>query len=513
MTINEIVKETITTLTKKRTPMTPENYTEAFCAIAKEKGVLVEDCLGVTRFIEKLNPTLQSDLSKYNLKTEDELLTYLVSSLNRLMGQSEGKQSLILITLVKRLLQSISLLHNKEAKELAAASLERIEYLAEANTFTLIKDKWFDFLTHYDDDYMQKLKSHYDIKSDDFSEIVDELIASTKRDDAREILEPVASLMIAALTPSLASSMDDALASLSYELRHSPTILSTKEAQDEIKLLIKKRIKDDKNEVKERIASLDNLLGTVSSKIVTLIDKSNLSKDKIRVIKDELIALDYTKHSFEMMQEKLVTIANSLEVETESLVSEMKQDDDLVKNLQAKVHKLELALSKAKKETRKDFLTNLISKRGLDEDLNRVDKSFERYGIDYSVCFFDLDHFKMLNDTFGHEAGDIVLKHTGQIMNRVKRDVDIFGRYGGEEFLAILPNTPLSGAIIFANKVRKEIEEYAFLYKGERITVTVSVGVANRKDYPDQKSLIEGADRELYKAKEAGRNRVSPSHA
>jgi diguanylate cyclase (GGDEF)-like protein len=513
MTINEIVKETITTLTKKRTPMTPENYAEVFCAIAKDKGVLVEDCLGVTRFIEKLNPTLQSDLSKYNLKTQDELLTYLVSSLNRLMGQSEGKQSLILITLVKRLLQTISLLHNKEAKELAAASLERIEYLAEANTFTIIKDKWFDFLTRYDDDHMKKLKSYYDIKSDDFAEIVEELIASNKEHDEREILEPIASLIIAALTPSLASSMDDALASLSYELRHSPTILSTKEAQDEIKLLIKKRIKDDKNEVKERIASLDNLLGTVSSKIVTLIDKSNLSKDKIRVIKDELIALDYTKHSFEMMQEKLVTIANSLEVETESLVSEMREDDNLVKNLQAKVHKLELALSKAKKETRKDFLTNLISKRGLDEDLNRVDKSFERYGIDYSICFFDLDHFKMLNDTFGHEAGDVVLKHTGEIMNRVKRDVDIFGRYGGEEFLAILPNTPLSGAIIFANKVRKEIEEYAFLYKGERITVTVSVGVANRKDYSDKKSLIEGADRELYKAKEAGRNRVSPENA
>ena len=89
MTINEIVKETITTLTKKRAMMTPQNYSETFCAIAKEKGVLVEDCKSVSRFIEKLNPALQDDLKKYTVNTPDELITFLVASLNRLMGQSE----------------------------------------------------------------------------------------------------------------------------------------------------------------------------------------------------------------------------------------------------------------------------------------------------------------------------------------------------------------------------------------------------------------------------------------
>ena len=307
--------------------------------------------------------------------------------------------------------------------------------------------------------------------------------------------------------------MDDDLATISYELRNSPSILSSKEVQEDIKSLVKRRITLDKEEVKARIASLDNLLGDVSSKILALIDNSSLSRDKIRGIKDELIALDYTKHSFETMKEKLVTIASSLEIETESLVSVMENDDKKVKQLQQKVHKLELALAKAKKETRKDFLTNLISKRGLDEDLNRVDKSFERYGIDYSICFFDLDKFKMINDTFGHEAGDIILKHTGQIMNKIKRDVDIFGRYGGEEFLAILPNTPLDGALVFAQKIRQEVEAYNFLYKGESITVTVSAGVTNRKDFSSQKEMIEASDRLLYKAKEAGRNKVFPENA
>ena len=493
--------------------MSPENYAVTFCAVAKEKGFMVEDCKNLSRFIEKLNPTMQRDIGKYNVKTADELITYLVASLNRLTGQSEGKQSLILISLVKKLLHSIAMLHNKEAKELASTSIERIEHLADLNTFTLIKDKWAVFQGEYDANHIKKLKAFYDVKSDDFSEIVDEMITLAEEGTDTNILEPLASIIVAALTPSIAVTMDDDIATLSYELRSSPLLLNTQEVQDELTLLVKKRIELDKNEVKDRITSLDNLLGNVSSKIVTLIDKSNLSREKIKGIKDELVALDYTKHSFEMMQEKLVTIANSLEIETESLVSVMKEDDSVVKNLQDKVHKLEMALSKAKKETRKDFLTNLISKRGLDEDLNRVDKSFIRYGIDYSICFFDLDSFKMLNDTFGHEAGDIVLKHTGAVMNKVKRDVDIFGRYGGEEFLAILPNTPLAGALIFAEKVRKEIEEYAFLYKGERITVTVSAGVTNRKEYDSQKELIEGADSLLYKAKKAGRNRVYPENS
>jgi len=508
MTINEIVKETITTLTKKRMPMTPANYAETFCKVAKEKGVMAEDCQGVQRFIEKLNPTLKSDLKKYNVHTSDELLTYLVSNLNRVMGQSETKQSLLLASLVKRLLHTISLLHNKEAKELAVSSLERIKSLSDTNTFKLIKEKWEEFGEQYDEKHIEKLKAYYPVKSDYFIEIVEELIEASKSSDEREVLEPLAHLIVGALSPSIALSMDDELATLSYELKNSPNILGTTKVQEEIKALIEKRVALDNDEVKARIISLDTLLSDVSSRIVTLIDKSTLSREKIRGIKDELIALDYTQHSFETMKEKLVTIANSLEFETESLNTVMKEDSTSVKNLQEKVKKLELALSHAKKETRKDFLTNLVSKRGLDEDLNRADKSFERYNIDYSLCFFDLDNFKMINDTFGHEAGDVILKQTGAIMNKVKRDVDIFGRYGGEEFLAILPNTPKEGAKVFAEKVRSEIEAFDFLYKGEPIAVTVSAGVANRAELGSQKEVIERADTLLYRAKEKGRNRV-----
>ena len=297
MTINEIVKETISSLSKNRTIMTPENYAKMFCVVAKEKGVLVEDCQGMGRFIEKLNPSLQEDLGKYSVKTSDELITYLSATLNRLMGQSEGKQSLLLIALVKQLLKALTLLHNKEAKELSLASLERIEHLAEANTFTLVREKWEAFVAGADRGSIEKLKAYYDVSSEDFSEIVEELILLAHAKDDRTILEPLVTVILASLEPSIATSMEDSLATLRYELKNSPNILSTQEVQEEIQALIKERISLDKKSVKERITSLDTLLGDVSSKIINMIDKSNLSREKIKDIKTELISLDYSKHS------------------------------------------------------------------------------------------------------------------------------------------------------------------------------------------------------------------------
>lgn len=120
----------------------------------------------------------------------------------------------------------------------------------------------------------------------------------------------------------------------------------------------------------------------------------------------------------------------------------------------------------------------------------------------------DLDFFKSVNDTYGHEAGDAVLKAFAQILKDEARINDTVGRFGGEEFLAILGDTELEGARIFGEKVRAHVEEAHFMYLGERITVTVSVGIAQRKDYPSLETLKVGADERLYDAKHKGRNCV-----
>jgi len=510
MTINDIVRETLKVLNSNKTPLTPDNYHKMFCKTAKKRGFNLLDCNKLDKFKEKLSPFLKEDIIKYNINTVDEFLTYLVATLNRIAGQEKNKQNLLLIALVKQLLQSITLLHNKKATQLANASIERIEYLSDYNSFEIIKDKWFDFLTSYNDGFLKTLNDYCKVNSSDLEESVREIVKALSKNNDSQTMEAMASMIVSSLTPSLAQNLDDELATLSYELKNAPHIINSKETQQRIKNMVIKRIEIDKEEVKNRVLSLDELLGTVSSHIVNLVDKSNLSQQRIIAIKNELQDFNHNKHNFETIKERLIKIAKSLEVETDLLSVKMTEDDKIVRILQDKNKKLQAALAIAKRESRKDFLTSLVSKRGLDDELNRVDKSYIRYEIEYSICFFDIDHFKMINDTYGHEAGDVILKKIGAIFSDLKRDVDIIGRYGGEEFLAILPNTPLSGALIFAQKVRKKVEEFDFLYKEKKISVTISVGVSHCSEHKDQKELIVNADSELYKAKQAGRNKVFP---
>ncbi|MCH9814013.1 MAG: GGDEF domain-containing protein, partial [Epsilonproteobacteria bacterium] len=364
MTITDIVRETLKTLNSNNTPLTPDNYTQTFCKIASNKGFDLIDCSRKDKFLGKLNPFLKEDLSKYNINTMDEFLTYLVATLNRITGQEKNRQNLILVTLVKRLLQTISELHNKKASDLANASLERIEYLADYNTFEIIKDKWLDFLTSYDASFLRDLDDYCRVHTNDLESTIDEIVKVLRIAKEDNTLDSMASMIVASLTPSLTDNMDDDLASLSYELKNAPHIINDIEVQNRIKKMVQKRIEIDKEEVKTRVLSLDELLGDVSEKIVNLIDNSNLSRERITDIKKELQSFDHSKHNFETVQARLIKIAESLEVETDLLSTKMEKDDVVVKTLQTKIKKLESALSVAKKESKKDFLTSVVSKRG-----------------------------------------------------------------------------------------------------------------------------------------------------
>jgi len=123
---------------------------------------------------------------------------------------------------------------------------------------------------------------------------------------------------------------------------------------------------------------------------------------------------------------------------------------------------------------------------------------------------FDIDHFKTINDQLGHLRGDDLLRAVGAQLTRVLRSTDMRCRYGGDEFLIILPDTPLLGAQQVAESVRREIATLAMVANGQTIPITVSVGVATAgRDVPGIAALIERADEALYEAKRAGRNRCA----
>lgn len=155
-----------------------------------------------------------------------------------------------------------------------------------------------------------------------------------------------------------------------------------------------------------------------------------------------------------------------------------------------------------------DSLTRSLNRRGLVEALREAMGHAARYGRPLSIAMADIDHFKRINDTYGHEAGDTVLTRIAAILSQEVRLPDRVGRYGGEEFLIILPETKLDAAQTMAERVRASVSTADFALGRTRITVTISIGVTQLEPGETMKQLLSRVDHVMYEAKAAGRDRV-----
>lgn len=157
-----------------------------------------------------------------------------------------------------------------------------------------------------------------------------------------------------------------------------------------------------------------------------------------------------------------------------------------------------------------DGLTSVDNRRSLEERLHEMFEHSLRLHEPIAVVMCDIDHFKLVNDTYGHAAGDEVLKQFAGILKAEAREIDRVGRYGGEEFLLLLPGTVLDAAVTFAERLRGCVDEHTFSYEGGTLQKTVSCGVAAfpHPRVSGRDALLKAADDALYVAKEAGRNRV-----
>ena len=155
-----------------------------------------------------------------------------------------------------------------------------------------------------------------------------------------------------------------------------------------------------------------------------------------------------------------------------------------------------------------DGLTQIHNKRYLFDSLEREIIRARRHDRPLSLLMFDIDFFKRINDHFGHLAGDYVLRELAEaVMSRIRRD-EVFARYGGEEFVIVLPETTMEGARALAEDLRVKVAEHSFVFQGEKIPVTVSIGCALVRENDTATELIQRADEKLYEAKRSGRNRV-----
>jgi diguanylate cyclase len=178
-----------------------------------------------------------------------------------------------------------------------------------------------------------------------------------------------------------------------------------------------------------------------------------------------------------------------------------------------RVRELEVELQQVSEQVREDQLTGTLNRRGLEDAMERELSRAQRRKTPLCVAILDLDNFKKLNDTYGHQAGDDALVHLSKVVTGTLRPTDIVARYGGEEFLILFSDTTLQQAVEAMRRLQRELTKRFFLHNNERLLITFSAGVATLRPSETQESLFARADKAMYQAKLQGKNRVVAADA
>ena len=236
---------------------------------------------------------------------------------------------------------------------------------------------------------------------------------------------------------------------------------------------------------------------------------------------DEVAGLKQGVESAVSLQELQQIVNNRLDAISDFVKQHHQLDDERRQStkdnfvaMQQKISQLEkesielkVSLAKKNKEAMYDVLTGipnrLFYEKRVQEDIGR----WKRFDTPLSVAVWDVDKFKLVNDTYGHKAGDKVLKAIAQILNKRIRETDFLARYGGEEFVMLLPGTVEEETLRLTNELRKSVEACDFHYNDESVDITISCGISGFRQGDELNAVFERADKALYQAKEAGRNR------
>jgi len=287
---------------------------------------------------------------------------------------------------------------------------------------------------------------------------------------------------------------------------------------------IRNRMQKEKHEfenflqqVTDRLKVMDHFLQNESSNLLQAqnqgieFDKQvGLNVDDIRQDIDQATELSSLKLNVNL---KLDTISEHIQFYRESENTRFKKSQDEVDAMQSKMQTLENEAEQLKKlviEKNKqamfDALTEIPNRLSYEKKAAEEIARLKRFSNPLSLAIWDIDLFKKVNDTYGHKAGDKVLKTVAQLLVKSIRETDFLARYGGEEFVMLLPGTKQEETLRLVNKLRLQVENCGFHYHGEAVKITISCGVSSFNEGDSLSQVFERADQALYKAKENGRN-------
>ena len=344
-------------------------------------------------------------------------------------------------------------------------------------------------------------------KLESFNDISKLLLKRVSDDDLKEFILVLNDI----LSPSIDFSSRKEIELFIQKLIVSPKTIVSKHTLQKLQSMTKNRISNDRQILREKtndIVKITSLMEKYFEK--SLIESSNSTKEIIK-IKNELNELNISESSFRelgALQTKLVAsifnIENTLQKNFENLNDNKSKFGEMHKTIE----KLQKELSIAKEEKATDFLTNILNRRAYNEEVQKIEKKHSIFDSKYVLIFMDIDHFKNINDSYGHTCGDMILKTFASILKELTRKEDIVCRYGGEEFVSLINYKNKDEIITYINRLKRIIKTNYFVYNDIRIHVRFSAGVAFRDKYKDYDSMKKSADDLLYEAKNKGRDKV-----
>lgn len=295
------------------------------------------------------------------------------------------------------------------------------------------------------------------------------------------------------------------------ELKKDPKLIFDKNMQVRIEKLVLERFEKDKYLVLKKTEDISKIVVLMEDYFNEAISSSGNGTKKVLNIREKIESINIKKENIESLakiQQELIGAAFNIEKEMSNVTSKLENGKSKIEELEDKINSLEGELKKTKEENKKDFLTQVLTRKAFSEEVKKIENSYNRLKNQYAVVFFDIDFFKKINDTYGHECGDVILSTFGKILNKIIRDHDLVGRYGGEEFIAIVHYNLDRELLGFLKRIKSIVTENNFVYKDKKIKITFSAGVSIRNKYPTYDNAVQKADALLYKAKESGRNKI-----